>query len=205
MTEKNEINEVLNQIIDKEIKSKLLKIISTIKKLKEAYEFLEPVDYVKYNIPDYLDIIKYPKDLSMVQFNLENDHYKTIQAFLNDVQLIWDNCYTYNPPKNYISKCAQICEKKFKKEFEKYFNINIDIYEEYSHDNIGINEKMELKETINKLIKDNNIKALNNIKNYCIKIVPHIIHINDKEKTYKIIFDKLNRHILYNIYEIINL
>ena len=205
MTEKNEINEVLNQIIDKEIKSKLLKIISTIKKLKEAYEFLEPVDYVKYNIPDYLDIIKYPKDLSMVQFNLENDHYKTIQAFLNDVQLIWDNCYTYNPPKNYISKCAQICEKKFKKEFEKYFNINIDICEEYSHDNIGINEKMELKETINKLIKDNNIKALNNIKNYCIKIVPHIIHINEKEKTYKIIFDKLNRHILYNIYEIINL
>ena len=205
MTEKNEINEVLNQIIDKEIKSKLLKIISTIKKLKEAYEFLEPVDYVKYNIPDYLDIIKYPKDLSMVQFNLENDHYKTIQAFLNDVQLIWDNCYTYNPPKNYISKCAQICEKKFKKEFEKYFNINIDIYEEYSHDNIGINEKMELKETINKLIKDNNIKALNNIKKYCIKIVPHIIHINEKEKTYKIIFDKLNRHILYNIYEIINL
>ena len=205
MTEKNEINEILNQEIDKEIKSKLLKIISAIKKLKEAYEFLEPVDYIKYNIPDYLDIIKYPKDLSMIQFNLENDTYKTIQSFLNDVQLIWDNCYTYNHPKNYISKCAQICEKKFKKEFEKYFNVNIDINEEYSHDNIGINEKMELKETINKLIKNNNIKALNNIKNYCIKIVPHIIQINEKEKTYKIIFDKLNRHILYNIYELINL
>ena len=204
MTEKNEINEILNQEIDKEIKSKLLKIISTIKKLKEAYEFLEPVDYIKYNIPDYLDIIKYPRDLSMIQFNLENDHYKTIQSFLNDVQLIWDNCYTYNPPKNYISKCAQICEKKFKKEFEKYFDVNIDINEEYSHDNIGINEKMELKETINKLIKNNNIKALNNIKNYCIKIVPHIIQINEKEKTYKIIFDKLNRNILYNIYKIIN-
>ena len=83
--------------------------------------------------------------------------------------------------------------------------MNIDINEEYSHDNIGINEKMELKETINKLIKNNNIKALNNIKNYCIKIVPHIIQINEKEKTYKIIFDKLNRHILYNIYELINL
>jgi geranylgeranyl pyrophosphate synthase len=134
----------------------------------------------------------------MVQFNLENDHYKTIQAFLNDVQLIWDNCYTYNPPKNYISKCAQICEKKFKKEFEKYFNINIDIYEEYSHDNIGINEKMELKETINKLIKDNNIKALNNIKNYCIKIVPHIIHINDKEKT----LDYLHLHKTSDLFQL---
>ena len=202
MTEKNEI---LNMIIDKEIKSKLLKIISTIKKLKEAYEFLEPVDYIKYNIPDYLDIIKYPRDLSLIQFNLENDYYPNIQSFLNDVQLIWDNCYTYNPPKNYISKCAQICEKKFKKEFEKYFDVNIDIYDTYSNDNIGVNEKMELKETINKLIKNRNIKALNNLKNYCIKIVPDIIQINEKDKTYKIIFDKLNRHILYSIYEIINL
>ena len=201
----SEKNEILSHEIDKEIKSKLMKILSTIKKLKEAYEFLEAVDYIKYNIPDYLDVIKYPRDLSIVQFNLENDYYRDIQSFLNDVQLIWDNCYTYNPPLNYISKCAQICEKKFKTEFEKYFNINIDENEEYSHENIGINEKMELKETISKLVKNNNLKALNNLKNYCIKIVPHIIQINEDKKTYKIIFDKLNRHILEKIYEIINL
>ena len=200
-----EKNEILSHEIDKEIKSKLMKILSTIKKLKEAYEFLEAVDYIKYNIPDYLDVIKYPRDLSIVQFNLENDYYRDIQSFLNDVQLIWDNCYTYNPPLNYISKCAQICEKKFKTEFEKYFNINIDENEEYSHENIGINEKMELKDTISKLVKNNNLKALNNLKNYCIKIVPHIIQINEDKKTYKIIFDKLNRHILEKIYEIINL
>ena len=201
----SEKNEILYHEIDKEIKSKLMKILSTIKKLKEAYEFLEAVDYIKYNIPDYLDVIKYPRDLSIVQFNLENDYYRDIQSFLNDVQLIWDNCYTYNPPLNYISKCAQICEKKFKTEFEKYFNINIDENEEYSHENIGINEKMELKDTISKLVKNNNLKALNNLKNYCIKIVPHIIQINEDKKTYKIIFDKLNRHILEKIYEIINL
>ena len=201
----SEKNEILSLEIDKEIKSKLMKILSTIKKLKEAYEFLEAVDYIKYNIPDYLDVIKYPRDLSIVQFNLENDYYRDIQSFLNDVQLIWDNCYTYNPPLNYISKCAQICEKKFKTEFEKYFNINIDENEEYSHENIGINEKMELKDTISKLVKNNNLKALNNLKNYCIKIVPHIIQINEDKKTYKIIFDNLNRHILEKIYEIINL
>ena len=201
----SEKNEILSHEIDKEIKSKLMKILSTIKKLKEAYEFLEAVDYIKYNIPDYLDVIKYPRDLSIVQFNLENDYYRDIQSFLNDVQLILDNCYTYNPPLNYISKCAQICEKKFKTEFEKYFNINIDENKEYSHENIGINEKMELKDTISKLVKNNNLKALNNLKNYCIKIVPHIIQINEDKKTYKIIFDKLNRYILEKIYEIINL
>ena len=204
MSEKNEINEILNQEINSEIKSKLLKIISSIKKLKEAYEFLEPVDYVKYNIPDYLDVIKYPKDLSLIQFGLENNNYKKIQDFLNDIQLIWDNCYTYNPPMNYISKCARICEKKFKKEFEKFFNVNIDVNDEYNHENIGINEKLELKEIISSLVKNNNIKALNNLKNYCIKIVPDIIKINEKNNTYTIIFDKLNRNILYNIYKIIN-
>ena len=204
MSEKNEINEILNQEINSEIKSKLLKIISSIKKLKEAYEFLEPVDYVKYNIPDYLDVIKYPKDLSLIQFGLENNNYKKIQDFLNDIQLIWDNCYTYNPPINYISKCARICEKKFKKEFEKFFNVNIDVNDEYNHENIGINEKLELKETISTLVKNNNIKALNNLKNYCIKIVPDNIKINEKNNTYTIIFDKLNRNILYNIYKIIN-
>ena len=204
MSEKNEINEILNQEINSEIKSKLLKIISSIKKLKEAYEFLEPVDYVKYNIPDYLDVIKYPKDLSLIQFGLENNNYKKIQDFLNDIQLIWDNCYTYNPPMNYISKSARICEKKFKKEFEKFFNVNIDVNDEYNHENIGINEKLELKEIISSLVKNNNIKALNNLKNYCIKIVPDIIKINEKNNTYTIIFDKLNRNILYNIYKIIN-
>ena len=121
MSEKNEINEILNQEINSEIKSKLLKIISSIKKLKEAYEFLEPVDYVKYNIPDYLDVIKYPKDLSLIQFGIENNNYKKIQDFLNDIQLIWDNCHTYNPPLNQVTKCAELCEKKFKKEFEKVF------------------------------------------------------------------------------------
>ena len=204
MSEKNEMNEILNQEINSEIKSKLLKIISSIKKLKEAYEFLEPVDYVKYNIPDYLDVIKYPKDLSLIQFGIENNNYKKIQDFLNDIQLIWDNCYTYNPPMNYISKCARICEKKFKKEFEKFFNVNIDVNDEYNHENIGINEKLELKEIISSLVKNNNIKALNNLKNYCIKIVPDIIKINEKNNTYTIIFDKLNRNILYNIYKIIN-
>ena len=201
----SEKNEILNQIINYEIKSKLLKLISSIKKLKEAYEFLEPVDYIQYDIPDYFDVIKYPRDLSKIQYNLENNNYKTIQVFLNDVQLIWDNCYTYNPPKNYISKCAQICEKKFKKEFEKLFNVNIDLYEEYNHENIGINEKMELKEAISKLVKTKNQIALNNLKNYCVKIVPFIIKINEENNTYTILFDKINRHILNNIYKIINI
>ena len=135
--------------INEETKIKLLKILLSISKLEESFEFLEPVDYIKYNIPDYPKIIKNPRDLGSIKIKLENDEYETVQEFLNDIQLVWDNCHTYNPPMNHVTKLAKFCEKKFKKEFQKTFKFNIDPSEEYSHDNIGINEKIELKEKIN--------------------------------------------------------
>ena len=73
MYEEN-MNEILKSQINSEIKIKLSKILSTIKKLKEAYEFLEPVDYINYNIPDYFDVIKYPRDLKYIQENLDNNN-----------------------------------------------------------------------------------------------------------------------------------
>ena len=200
----NDLNNFLLSPINEEIKNKLHKILLSITKLEEAYEFLEPVDYIKYNIPDYPEIIKYPRDLGSIKDKIENNGYETIQDFLNDIQLIWDNCHTYNPPLNQVTKCAELCEKKFKKEFEKVFKYSIEPNEEYSHDYIGINEKMELKEKINNLIESHNYKALNNLKNYCLKIVPFIIEVNKDTKKYNILFDKINRHILEKIYEIIN-
>ncbi len=191
--------------INEETKIKLLKILLSISKLEESFEFLEPVDYIKYNIPDYPKIIKNPRDLGSIKIKLENDEYETVQEFLNDIQLVWDNCHTYNPPMNHVTKLAKFCEKKFKKEFQKTFKFNIDPSEEYSHDNIGINEKIELKEKIKDLIDNDNYKALNNLKNYCLKIVPHIIEVNKETQKYTIIFDRINRHILEKIYEIINL
>ena len=201
----NDLNNFLSSPINVEIKIKFQKILLSIIKLDEAYEFLEPVDFIKYNIPDYPKIIKYPRDLGSVKLKLDKNGYETVQDFLNDVQLIWDNCHTYNPPLNQITKYAQFCEKKFKKEFEKVFKFNIDFDELYSHDNIGINEKMELKDKIKELVDNEDNIALNNLKNYCLNIVPHIIGVNEETKTYNIIFDNINRHILEKIYEIINL
>ena len=201
----DDLNIFLLSPINEETKIKLLKILLSISKLEESFEFLEPVDYIKYNIPDYPKIIKNPRDLGSIKIKLENDEYETVQEFLNDIQLVWDNCHTYNPPMNHVTKLAKFCEKKFKKEFQKTFKFNIDPSEEYSHDNIGINEKIELKEKIKDLIDNDNYKALNNLKNYCLKIVPHIIEVNKETQKYTIIFDRINRHILEKIYEIINL
>ena len=63
---------------------------------------------------------------------------------------------------------------------------------------------MELKEKINNLIDNQNYKALNDLKNYCLKIVPQIIEINRDQKKFNINFDKINRSILENIYLIID-
>ena len=201
----NDLNNFLLSPINEETKIKFQKILSSIIKLDEAYEFLEPVDYIKYNIPDYPKIIKYPRDLGSVKIKLEKNGYETVQDFLSDIQLIWDNCHTYNPPLNQITKYAQFCEKKFKKEFEKVFKFNIDPSESYSHEFIGINEKIELKDKIKELVDNEDNRALKNLKNYCLNIVPHIIEVNEETKKYNIIFDNINRHILEKIYEIINL
>jgi len=47
--------------------------------------------------PDYHNIIRRPMDLGTVQRNLKTGTYfKSKAQFLEEVNLIWDNCFTYN-------------------------------------------------------------------------------------------------------------
>ena len=45
---------------------------------------------------DYTKIIKNPMDLGTVSEKLHSDQYRFIEEVLDDIQLIWDNCKTYN-------------------------------------------------------------------------------------------------------------
>ena len=47
-------------------------------------------------LADYFDIIKNPMDLGTVRKNLKANKYKYVEEVLADIQLIWDNCKTYN-------------------------------------------------------------------------------------------------------------
>ena len=58
--------------------------------------FHEPVDPEKLNIPDYFDYIKNPVDFGTIRQRLEANHYHTLQEFLDDMQLVFDNCMLYN-------------------------------------------------------------------------------------------------------------
>lgn len=80
--------------------TRAINLIKNIERYGDSYEFRHPVDYIGLEIPDYPDIIKHPMDLSTLKKNLKLGQYQTLQDFICDVQLIWDNCKLYNPEES---------------------------------------------------------------------------------------------------------
>lgn len=91
-----------------------------------AVPFLEPVDPVRLNIPDYLKIIKAPMDLSTVKRNIECGSYENPMEYAKDVRLTFTNAMVYNKPDHLVhvwaKKLLEIFNKKFaviEKEYKK--------------------------------------------------------------------------------------
>lgn len=76
--------------------TRVMSLIKHLENQPEAYEFLNPVDYKALMIDDYPTIIQKPMDLSTVKKNLKNNKYTSIGEVLSDLNLIWENCRTYN-------------------------------------------------------------------------------------------------------------
>eukprot|EP01080_Neovahlkampfia_damariscottae_P000199 gene199-4445_t len=95
------------------------KILESLMLHHYSWPFLQPVDPVALNIPDYLDIIKTPMDLSTIKKKLLSGKYETIQEFAIDIRLVWQNCFTYNPPTSDVVKMAQDLDQFFETRFKK--------------------------------------------------------------------------------------
>ena len=61
-------------------------------------------------------------DLTTVRTNVENDKYSTVEACLDDIQLIWDNCKLYNVEFSQIYKMAVRLEGLLSKLVEQNFS-----------------------------------------------------------------------------------
>ncbi|GMF33264.1 unnamed protein product [Phytophthora lilii] len=74
-----------------------------------AAPFNQPVDAELY--PDYYSSgdITEPMDLGTIAEKIEDEDYENddVESFVDDVQLVWKNCYTYNSLKAEISNLAQ--------------------------------------------------------------------------------------------------
>ncbi|KAI9735894.1 MAG: Transcriptional activator spt7 [Cirrosporium novae-zelandiae] len=88
------------------------KVLSELKAMTEhSSAFLTRVN--KREAPDYYNIIKQPMDLGSMTKKLKAIQYKSKQEFVNDLNLIWDNCLKYNAnPEHFLRKHARYMQKE---------------------------------------------------------------------------------------------
>ena len=120
---KENLIKMANEITDDDIKNcdsweKIAKkLLNQLWKVKDAEWFHKPVDPVELNIPDYFNIIKHPMDFSTIKKKLNNYTYTNLKEFCDDMNLVFNNCYTYNGRNTLI---GEICTR-IKGEYEKLF------------------------------------------------------------------------------------
>ncbi|XP_014212581.1 peregrin [Copidosoma floridanum] len=73
----------------------LLKIVIELLKLRDPNDiFGQPVNIEE--VPDYLDIVTHPMDLSTIEAKIDSQEYDSISAFESDFNLMVSNCLAYN-------------------------------------------------------------------------------------------------------------
>lgn len=97
--------------------NQVLKELMNKKHYNYNFPFLQPVDAVALNIPNYNEIIKEPMDLSTVQTKLSNNQYENGDEFARDVKLIFHNCYIFNPEGTDVNMMGHKLEELFDKKW----------------------------------------------------------------------------------------
>lgn len=66
-------------------------IMDKLMKLPCAKVFLDPVDPVKDNVPNYFQVIKHPIDLKTINKRLLNGDYPGVSQWDKDMNYVWNN------------------------------------------------------------------------------------------------------------------
>jgi len=99
--------------LDKNL-SKCQELLSTLNRFKEAFYFKEPVDPVRHEAPNYFNVIKEPRDFSLIHNKLMYGEYETPDEFATDVRLVFSNAMTYNPDFNHpVHQAAKTISSTF--------------------------------------------------------------------------------------------
>ena len=85
------------------------RMMQNLMKNSNAWIFLEPVDPGKLGIHDYFDIIKNPMDFGTIRQKLREHQYLNMKNFLEDVELVFNNCILYNGEASQVSSmCREV-------------------------------------------------------------------------------------------------
>lgn len=86
-----------------EMQNAMRRVVDRLWAFREAWPFREPVPSV---LLDYFATILEPIDLSLIRARVEHGHYASMDALRRDVDLMLENCVTYNPPDTPYHKAA---------------------------------------------------------------------------------------------------
>ena len=104
--------------ITKSQKAFLIEKMKNTKKVKSAFWFTKPVDYVALNIPHYPTVIKQPMDLTTIEHKLKTDQYSSVDDLVSDFELMVSNCFTFNGINHAASVSAQNLRAYFMKQMQ---------------------------------------------------------------------------------------
>ncbi|KRX04473.1 Bromodomain [Pseudocohnilembus persalinus] len=204
--------------ITKEDHKKLNSVVQTLLDHSDSVEFRQPVDYKGLGLTDYPVLIKYQMDLTTAKKKLQENKYKFTEECVDDIEMVWENCKTYNAEGSWIYKLADKLEKYFKKLVKNYLphivmqpqstkktNQTVlgvaDIYEEEEQQQEGLSfdEKMEFSEKMKHLTQE----QLGMIVTIIQQNAPEAFKNIDKDKC-QILVDTINVQTFRQIQEQLN-
>ncbi|XP_041806612.1 bromodomain adjacent to zinc finger domain protein 2B isoform X3 [Chelmon rostratus] len=80
---------------------------------QHAWPFLTPVDHKA--VPGYRKVIKKPMDFSTIREKLINNQYSNLEAFIVDVNLVFENCERFNEDDSEIGRAGHSMRSFFDK------------------------------------------------------------------------------------------
>lgn len=104
-------------------KERCINILNKLSKYHISIMFSNPVDPLRDQCPDYLQVIRHPMDLGTVRENIQNGNYSNVEQFKKDVNLIWENCYRYNGRESFMGMMAKQLQSTFK-ELSEFLSSN---------------------------------------------------------------------------------
>merc|ERR1719219_2848338 len=86
-------------------------ILKALIKHKDGWPFDRPI--TKAEVPDYHLHVKTPMDLGTIKTRLNDMVYSKNQQVIDDIRLVFNNCYSYNMEDTEEYGCAERLEKYF--------------------------------------------------------------------------------------------
>ncbi|CAA0059112.1 Bromodomain-containing protein bet-1 [Caenorhabditis elegans] len=88
-------------------------------KHKHVWPFQKPVDAVALCIPLYHERVARPMDLKTIENRLKSTYYTCAQECIDDIETVFQNCYTFNGKEDDVTIMAQNVHEVIKKSLEQ--------------------------------------------------------------------------------------